>query len=36
MATNPPKRHEQTLPAPQQDRAVIQWLLDAGSDPAIR
>lgn len=36
MATNPPKRHEQTLPAPQQDRAVIQWLLDAGADPAIR
>jgi hypothetical protein len=36
MATNPPRRQEPPPSAPQQDRAVIQWLLDAGSDPAIR
>ena len=36
MATNPPNQQEQTPHAPPQDRAVIQWLLDAGADPAIR
>lgn len=38
MATNPPKRQEQSLTAPttKPDKSVIEWLLDPGSDPSIR
>jgi hypothetical protein len=36
MMTNPSKQQGQPPPAPKHDRAVIQWLLDAGADPAIR
>jgi hypothetical protein len=36
MTTNPPKLQAQPPSASQQDRAVIQWLLDTGADPAIR